>query len=138
MRELMKPTVLLDIDGVIADFAGAALELVHQLTGKHYKPEAVTTWEVFDSIPEPQAKDEVYRILKAPGGCAGIPVYPEALAGIERLREIAQIVAVTSPFKGSPTWAHEREEWLSAHFGSAISYVISSGRKERVHEIGRA
>ncbi len=128
-----RKTVLMDVDGVLADFAVAALELVRQLTGKRYKPEDVTTWEVFDSIPEPQAKAEVYRIMKAPGGCTAIPVYPEARDGIERLREVADIIAVTSPFKGSPTWAHEREEWLTAHFGSAISYVISSRHKDRVH-----
>lgn len=123
----------MDVDGVLADFALAAIELVRRVTGRQYKPEDIKTWEVFDSIPEPQAKKEVYRILKEPGGCSSIPVYPEALEGIQKLRELVYIIAVTSPFSNSPTWMHEREQWLERHFGDAISYTIHAKHKERIH-----
>lgn len=129
----MKPTVLVDCDGVLADFTSAALELVYEVTGRRYPPSDVTTWEVFDSIPEPLAQKEVYRRLKGQGGCLGIPVYPDAKEGIARLREFAHIIVVTSPFKGSETWAHERELWLEQYFGTDIDYVIHARRKERVH-----
>jgi 5'(3')-deoxyribonucleotidase len=126
--------VLLDCDGVIADFTGAALTLIRQFTGRTYAPERITTWDIFDSLPEePQfVKDEVYRLLKSPGGCAGIPAYPEAVEGVRRLCEIADVIAVTSPFKGSPTWAHEREEWLHVRC-PGIEHVIHARHKERVH-----
>jgi len=128
----MKPTVLLDCDGVIADFTSATLELVHQVTGHRYNPNEVVTWEIFDSIPERKdAKDEVYGILKDAGGCTSIPLYPDAQEGVRRLREIADIVIVTSPFTGSPTWMHERELWLKHHFG--IQHVIHAKHKERIH-----
>ena len=129
----MKPTVLLDCDGVLSDFTRAAVALVNEFTGKNYKSSDVTTWEVFDSIPEPEARREVYRILKGPGGCESIPVYPDAVEGVKKLREMAHIICVTSPFKGSPTWAHEREVWLEKHFGADISYVIHTRHKERIH-----
>ena len=103
---MIKPAVLLDVDGVLADFTLAALKLVQLLTGRHYEPSDVTTWEIFDSIPEPEARHEVYRILKDVGGCASIPVYPEAIDGVRELRKLANIIAVTSHFRGSPTWAH--------------------------------
>ncbi len=126
-----KPTVLLDVDGVIADFTAAALELIFEVTGRRYQPSDVKTWEVFDSIPEPEAQKEVYRILKGAGGCLSIPVYEPALEGVARLRELANIVVVTSPFKGSPTWAHEREIWLEKHF--QLEHVIHARHKERIH-----
>jgi len=128
----MKPTVLLDCDGVLADFVSAALRIVKSLTGRYYSPETITTWEVFDSLPEDErVRSEVYRAMKAPGGCSNIPVYADALSGVKRLREIADVVAVTSPFKGSLTWAHEREVWLEKYFG--ISNVIHARDKRRVH-----
>jgi len=130
----MKPTVLLDCDGVIADFALATLELVHQRTGRRYDPSAVVTWEIFDSILESKdVQDEVYGILKGMGGCTSIPLYPDAQEGVQRLREVADIVIVTSPFTNSPTWMHERELWLKQHFGDAIQHVIHAKRKERIH-----
>lgn len=129
----MKPTVLLDVDGVVADFTQAAITLVNQITGKSYRPEDVKTWEVFNSIPEPEAHKEVYRIMKGEGGCLSIPVYPEALDGVRTLRELAYIICVTSPFAGSPTWVHERELWLDRHFGGEVSYTIHTKHKERIH-----
>ena len=129
----MRPTVLLDCDGVIADFTGAALALIRQLTGHVYAPEQITTWDIFDSLPkEPRSvRDEVYRRLKAIGGCASIPVYPGAVGGVRRLRKIADVIVVTSPFHGSPTWMHERESWLKWHFD--ITDVHHAKSKARVH-----
>jgi 5'(3')-deoxyribonucleotidase len=128
----MKPTVLMDCDGVIFDFVTAAVTRVNAITGAQYRPEDVTTWEVFDSIPvEQKIRDAAYGQLKAAGGCASIPVYPEAVDGIRRLREIANIIAVTSPFEGSPTWMHERTVRLRECFD--ITEVIHAVNKERIH-----
>jgi len=129
----MKPTVLLDCDGVLADFTSATLKLVLKVTGRHYEPDDIKTWEIFDSLPEKEAKDEVYGILKAPGGCTSIPVYPDAHDAIRRLRELATIIIVTSPFTSSPTWMHERQLWLEHHFGDGIHSVIHAKHKDHVH-----
>lgn len=131
----MKPTVLLDCDGILADFTKATLELIRKMTGRRYEQRDITTWEIFDSLPEMDdlARDEIYRILKAPGGCTSIPIYPDAQDGVRRLRELATIVIVTSPFSGSPTWMHERELWLKEHFGDGIHSVIHAKHKHHVH-----
>lgn len=129
----MKPTILVDVDGVLADFTQAALDLVYMVTGKQHKPSQITKWEVFDSIQEPEAKKEVYRILRDRGGCTAIPPCDGAKEGLAKLREIANVVIVTSPFKGSEVWAYERELWLYAHFGIHVNDVIHAHRKERIH-----
>lgn len=130
----MKPTVLVDCDGVLADFAAAALKVLYEETGHQYSTDAIKTWEIFDSLPEPpEVKTQVYDILKGPGGCSSIPVYPGALEGLRKLKQYADIIVVTSPFKGSATWAHEREEWLENIFGDVISYVVHTHHKERIH-----
>lgn len=129
----MRPSVLLDVDGVLADFTSAALELVFKETGRRYEPNAVTTWEVFDSIPEPFAQARVYGLLKGRGGCLGIPIYEGAQDGVARLRELADVTIVTSPFSGSETWMHEREKWLEQHFGIDHHDIIHAKKKSRVH-----
>jgi 5'(3')-deoxyribonucleotidase len=143
----VKPSCLLDIDGVVADFVSAALALVQQVEfydrdepdglrfGRAFDPSIIHTWELFDSLPEPErsARDEVYRRMKAPGGCRSIPVYPGSRNGVERLREICDITIVTSPFEGSPTWMHERERWLEEHFDIDRKHIIHATEKHRVH-----
>lgn len=131
----MKPTVLLDVDGVLADFVGAALGYLHGLTGRWYDADTIRTWEVFDSLPpeEQPFKEEVYARLKTRGGCTSIAVYGGAKEGVARLREIADVVVVTSPFGGSETWMHERETWLGEHFGIDRHDVIHASKKARIH-----
>jgi 5'(3')-deoxyribonucleotidase len=126
-------SVLLDCDGVLADFVSAALDVLHDLTGRRYDPSSVTTWEVFDSIPEREAQEVVYQRMKARGGCLRIPIYESAREGVARLRELADVTVVTSPFSGSETWAHEREKWLHQHFGIEHRDVIHAHKKFRVH-----
>ena len=131
---ILKPTLLLDVDGVLADFVSAALTLVHQVTGRQHKPSDITTWELFDSLGEPkEVQDAVYRVLKGRGGCTSIPAYDGAKEAIARLRKVSNIVIVTSPFSGSETWAHERGAWLKTHFDIDAEDVIYAKNKSRIH-----
>ena len=132
----MRPTCLVDVDGVLADFTQAALNTLAILSGQRFAPELVTEWEVFDSPGLYNAvswKDEVYMYMKASGGCRAIPVYEGAQEGIRRLKEVANVIIVTSPFTGAPTWTHEREAWLKEHFGIDNHHVIHAKEKYRIH-----
>jgi len=131
----MRPTALVDCDGVLADFVQAALDALHALTSRRYQPTQITSWELFDSLPaeEKMHQHSVYSRLKGRGGCAGIPVYPGAKEGIESLREVADVVIVTSPFYGSDTWVSERTRWLKDNFGINPDDIIHTKNKERIH-----
>jgi 5'(3')-deoxyribonucleotidase len=129
-----KPTVLLDCDGVLSDFITATLDALFTASGQQHQHDDVRHWEVFDSLP-PEAqvyKSEVYEYLKKEGGCFGIPLYAGSQDGVARLQAIADVIIVTSPFKGSKTWTHEREEWLEKYFSIAHENVIHAKRKEFV------
>ena len=130
----MKPTVLVDVDGVLADMITATLEVLRKQHGQEYAHDSVNTWEVFDSLP-PEAvacQSRVYEYLKQAGGCFGIPMYPGAQEGVARLQDIAEVIIVTSPFKGGKTWTHERELWLETYFKISHENVIHAKRKEFV------
>ena len=130
----MRPVVLLDCDGVLSDFITATLDVLRQRTGQTFQHDDISTWEVFASLPEELQlhKSKVYDYLKKEGGCLGIPLYAGAQDGVERLQAIAEVIIVTSPFKGSPTWTHERELWLEKYFHIQHENVIHAKRKEFV------
>ena len=128
----MRPIVLLDADGVLLNFFDHALDILRDLSGgaHDYAHDAVSTWEVFDSLPE-AARDfkyEVYERMKAYGG-AGIKPYPGAAEAVKELQDISEVIVVTSPFHGSATWTHVRESALEKHFGIHHEDVIHAKRK---------
>lgn len=130
----MKPVLLLDADGVICDFIGAALLALRAESGVLVPRESITTWEIFDSVPEDLQKHKanVYGLLKARLGCFSMRPYDGAKDGVRRLKELAEVVVVTSPFPDSDTWMSEREKWLHSHFGIISHNVIHARAKHHV------
>ena len=131
----MRPTALVDVDGVLADFVTGYLRELTYYTGETYDPATILTWEVTDSLKHVnrRALDDAYARLKSSGGCKCLPVYEGAQEGIRRLKEVANVIIVTSPFTGAPTWTHEREEWLKTHFNIDNHHVIHAKEKHRIH-----
>ena len=127
-----KPTVLCDVDEVLAAFTSAVLDLVYEDTGKRYQPDDVKTWEIFDSIENKEVQKRVYAKMKVRGGCSAISVIPGSQDAIARLKERCELIIVTSPFWGSETWMHEREEWIWKHFGIPAKDVIHARKKYHI------
>jgi 5'(3')-deoxyribonucleotidase len=117
---MRKPEVLLDCDGVVFDFHQEAALLIEEFTNcAPISPDRFIEWEVFDCLPEYRLlRDKVYGVVKAPGGCTRIPVYPGAIEGVQRLREVANVTFVTAQFRGSLTWMGEREAAILKYFKS--------------------
>ena len=45
---MKKPRVLLDVDGVLADFLTPTLEILHRLTDRRWLAEEMTSWDLFE------------------------------------------------------------------------------------------
>lgn len=123
--------VLVDVDGVLCDFLNPALEVMNRLLGTNAKLEDMKTWHLFDAFDFEVTKkqqDACYDEWKKPGWCRSLPVYPGAQAGIDGLRQIADVYIVTSPMNG-PTWVHERERWLQHYFGFDRKHTIHTDAK---------
>ncbi len=131
---MKRPRILLDVDGIFADFITPCLDAVHAHTGKRFAHDDVTDWDIMKSlgIGDEDAR-AIYKSMQRPGMCLGIPAYEGAREGVDRLREWADVWAVTSPFGGSH-WMHERDAWLIEKMGFD-KYDVLHVRGERKHGV---
>lgn len=131
---MTRKTILLDVDGVLADFIGPVCALAEWATKRKHKREDVTRFDFASCLRlSPDEKREVVKSLKEPGFWDSLPVFDGAQEGVARLREVADVVIVTSPWNSCPTWLYEREAWLKKHFDIAHGDVISTNRKHVVY-----
>lgn len=123
--------VLLDVDGVIADFSGLYLRLATIITGCPYSVNEVTEWNIAKAIKLPEwAKEKLNGRLSIPGLAREIEALPGAVRAVKRIAEIADVYFVTAPLAVCPTWAADREAWLVEHFGASLGgRVISTSHK---------
>lgn len=112
---MQRPKILLDIDGVCADFVGAGLKALATL-GIHKRPEDVTSYKMQHALGLTEEQTRAwFAMIREPGYCANIPLYDGAREGVDQLRKIGDVYAVTARFRGMPYWVEEREEWLHQH-----------------------
>jgi 5'(3')-deoxyribonucleotidase len=128
----MKPVVLLDCDGVLADFITPCLRVIERLTGNRHAHDDVDVWD-FDRklIASDTDREAYWACITAPGFCASLEPYSGTPFAVECLRSVADVYILTSPML-APTWAHERQQWLKEHFGVSHKHIISTPAKRLV------
>lgn len=116
---MRKIQINLDCDGLLSDFTLGALAVVEEVTGRRYVPSDVGAFDFTTALGLSERETfQVKEIIGSRRGfCAALLPYPEALQGVHRLRELGDIVCVTSPWDSNPWWRDEREAWLALHFG---------------------
>jgi 5'(3')-deoxyribonucleotidase len=120
-----KKRLLVDCDEVLSDFHSPACDIAQELFKVDLRK--VEVWDIFTLLLPDQLK-QVLDLVAAKGYCASLKVIPGAQEGIEILREDFEVVACTKPFH-SPTWVHERTEWLMEHFGFTERTIIYTAAK---------
>ena len=120
--------ILLDCDGVLADFVDACLDLIYIHTGAKHTKEEITQYDIFDSLGIPQLKHLLTSAAEKPGWCYSFKPFPGARQAIKRLEEIGEVVIVTSPLV-TPRWYYERQKWLTDNLGIGKDRVIFTESK---------
>lgn len=129
--------ILVDVDGVQADFVGGYLELVRRTTGRKHIHADVKQYSIAASLgltAEEQASVEAK--VTARGFVANLAPLPGAAEGLRQLRRLGRVVACTSPWPRSRYWHSEREDWLIDHMGFTSRDIIFAHDKQHVR--GRA
>jgi len=129
--------VLVDVDGVLADFVGAYLcvasDEYFRATGnaRLFSRDEVTDWDICSGLGIGEIRDAVNSRVSAPGFANSLDTIDPMVQMVNNLiaEESGEIVFVTSPWKSSPTWKRDRLAWLECHFGDAGRNVIFTGEK---------
>lgn len=139
--------ILLDVDGVIADFYGAVSQVLWGFRngwpnairpdGVPWQPEDCRQYNIQQALG---LNDNLWQAtcerIDRPGfahHCIG--PYPGAVDVVEKLSRLGEVFFITKPWSTSRTWAYDREQWLIDHFQHVINVherVISTGVKHLV------
>lgn len=143
-----KPIVLLDCDGPLADFTSAFLKEMHTIlhqagSQEVFTPDDVDQWHIHEcsffkeaaeraGLHPDSLKRSIYKQIVEPDFCSEIKPQPWAADAVERLQSLAEVYVVTSPWDSSPTWMHERTNWVRTHLGLPKKNVIHAAQKHLV------
>jgi 5'(3')-deoxyribonucleotidase len=125
----VKPRLLLDCDCILSDFVRPCLNILESLTGKTYKREDVTAFDIMRSLEIPDdVVQEAYIRMRMEDFCRSLPVFEGAQEGVAKLKEVAHVFIATSPM-GGLYWTGERAEWLNRLFDIKQKNVIQASAK---------
>ena len=123
---------LLDADGVLFDFVGGYLDGVVAVSGVRYPREKADRYDIDKALGLDEAVTKVVRkeVVKAPGFCRRLAVYPGAVEGVAELRRHVDLKVVTTPYVGSWYWYAERVAALEEHFDVEERDVVFMSEKQ--------
>lgn len=142
MNAKRKKRILVDVDGVLADFVGAFLDITNRIAGSSLTPEAVTSWNL-DDIPEVAAHSEaIWKETGRPGFARNLKLFPGAVEAVEMLKSHGEVYLLTAPlwahkehedilFHGQ-TFCYDRVKWAHENFGIPSKNVMFAYPKELV------
>jgi len=122
---------LLDVDGVVADLIGYVFQKLQDKFGNQVllKKENVKEFYFFKELPSDQA-DYCKQLLSEPGCACVLNVMPGAVEGVKKIKEAGhEVFWLTSKYKHSKTWAHDRDKWLKEYFDVSPNDVIYAHNK---------
>lgn len=140
------PRVLLDVDDVLADFAGT----IHAAATREFGALPPFPWDADvggalarmvaeRAAPAEKAREAEHarRWFEAyvcrPGFCINLPVLPGAREALEWFRSTsAEVLFVTQPFYRSPLWVGERLQWLYDQLGVNPTSVLLGAAKHAI------
>jgi len=125
-----RPRVILDVDGVVADFVGHTLTLLGELAPPGGR-DAFTSWDMV-SVMSPEARAVCAHGWRQPGWCASMPTLPDAQNAVDRLSLRADVVWATAPMTNAPHWMHERAGWLERVFAADPRSIVFTHDKAHV------
>jgi 5'(3')-deoxyribonucleotidase len=130
----VKRRVLLDCDGVLADFVGGALKLINEALCTRFVHADVTEFDLATSLGLSASQgSQIKRLIgSAPRLAAGLAVLPGAVEGVMELRARAEVYIVTSSWDSNETWEYDRKAWLARWFDIPRSRIIFAHDKHVV------
>jgi 5'(3')-deoxyribonucleotidase len=128
--------LLCDIHGVLADLIGGMLPIIEWVTRQPARREDVRTYYLREAFRLTDAEwAAVCREIEQPGFAARLDPIGDGPIRIRQLVEsglVQEVVFVTQPWAGSPTWTHDMEAWIEDHFPRLERRVVHTAHKHVV------
>lgn len=131
----MKPVILLDVDGPLTSTFDDVFCNYLQDEGVSAHPRDNTHYH-FAHFAKPEVISRVYARMREPGTCLSFEPHEGAKDFVYALRRWATVLAVTAPLNGAPTWAQEREVWLTDKLDFKVEEIVSA--RDKYHVFGHA
>lgn len=125
--------LLVDCDGVLADYVGDYLYEVNKLGDTSHEYHHIDEWELTDALKIPQdVKALADEKVMSPGFCAALIPSKNGRRYLDKWRaEGHKVYCVTAPFRG-PYWLAERRDWLVKRMGFDRKEIVFCYDKEIV------
>lgn len=131
---MTKPTVLMDMDGVIADFDEQfftrAIESGWSFDIEH-RSHQVSRW-LTDHMPHKHEKKQAWKMLGSGGWFRNLPVIEGSKQGMYELDKLADIWICTKPLDSDPTCLQDKRDWVAQHFPKFKNKLIITPDKSLI------
>jgi hypothetical protein len=124
--------ILIDCDGVLANFADSCLRLAREKGGVYALESDLTSWDMAKSIGWPRLDVAIEDAVAQADLCYRIAEYPDAIAWLRDLENTfgsENVLICTSPLNGE--WAAQRISWLERR-GVPLRRQIHCHQKWRI------
>ncbi len=127
------PILLLDMDGIIADFDRFSLDTYNRTFRTNYDVKNVHKYIGDHEVLDPTIdKVALRRPFKDPGSFINLPVIEGSQDAVAKLLKFFNIFVVTTQYYGNPTCVHEKHVWLQRHFPAIADKGIFTKHKPMV------
>ena len=117
MASIEKPTVIVDVDGVCADFVGSVIDSIDHLLGPRTHAE-IKTYDFMGQLPRVTRLFLDTECLVDASWWTHIAPIPLAQEGVASIREKgSRVLFASKPWIGCWGWCEARRVWLGNHFG---------------------
>lgn len=128
--KMSKPILVLDCDGVLADWHEHAFYILNKLLNSNYSVNDLKEWDIDELLEDSSiSKNKFWEAINSSTMVQDLNPYKEALIGVAKLKEIADIYVCTSPMVNYPNWIIQRNKWLNKHFDINPKKVIHTSAK---------
>ena len=128
-----RPIVLVDMDGVLADFESAVLSHVRALhPGITIPP--MTKFRVHHNFDDEIIQQEIISYITSEGFFRNLPLIDGALDGWQRLIDLGYAPRICStPIRTNPWSESEKRAWLTKHLGAKVAEEAFIDRNKYLH-----
>ena len=121
-------TVLVDCDGVVADFLSATIDHIKNKHGIVINYNDVTDWNVFDSLKISGLRHSLKHAVENDNFCMNIKPYEDMVSYVKSISAHHNVYIVTAPFFAK-NWMDQRVEWIKKHLNIDMNKIIFAEHK---------